>query len=587
MALVRRNVFVGYRREDSAGHAGRLHDRFVARWGTDRVFLDIDSLSPGDDFVEVIDRTLDECLLVVLVIGPRWLDIRDDQGCRRIDNSVDYHRREIEQSLQRKVRMIPVLVGGARMPIPSNLPESLSGLCRLNAFEVSDRRFNHDSLKLVEVMNVILSEEIARYEIAEAQASAQSTLNDRTHIKTKQGNIQSKEDQPERSDGLAGGNSSSGAKEHPIEPPINSIRDESRQKKSIAYEKFFSIERIGQGLPKEKARELASKLRNIKGEHIAVFSGALLVIFFFLKGLFWPILKSNYPIVVTPSGEIQATSANVQYSKPPQESVSRSSRDAPGPAQGSMAVAESASSPISRTTDSGSTVTRASVTSSMTPITRPRTPTTHEPAASSISQTTNPVGTPASDSASGVSASSSSPHYTPAKGSTTNSNSATSNQSQRIDADLDTRNGSKRQTDSEPSDRNPQRQVVESNTAGQAASKPSNARVDNSHIALGAMSVKSALGEPMRFLIEVKGLSQDNLNSAKFRLASPDAYRAAGVDYSELLDSASLRLVPQADGSLGLEIRTTRPITEPVLDVIIEANFPNGRVVRNYTLLFY
>lgn len=148
-----RSVFLSYRREDSAGHTGRMHDRFVQRWGSDRVFLDIDNIPPGEDFVDAIDRTLNECAIVLVVIGPRWLDARDSRGGRRLDSETDFHRLEIERALQRKIRVLPVLVGGAHMPGQTDLPAGLAALARRNAFEVTDRRFNFDAGNLVDAID--------------------------------------------------------------------------------------------------------------------------------------------------------------------------------------------------------------------------------------------------------------------------------------------------------------------------------------------------------------------------------------------------------------------------------------------------
>jgi hypothetical protein len=164
------NVFLSYRREDSAGYTGRLHDRFIERWGQSRVFWDLDTIEPGDDFVEVIDRTLAQCAVMVAVIGPRWLTATDAAGRRRIDQPSDYHRIEIERALQRRIRIIPTLVGGAHMPTENELPESLYALARRNAVEVSDKRFNYDAEMLADAVDRILANAQGA---AEVQAQAQ------------------------------------------------------------------------------------------------------------------------------------------------------------------------------------------------------------------------------------------------------------------------------------------------------------------------------------------------------------------------------------------------------------------------------
>ena len=166
-----RSIFLSYRRDDTGGHTGRLYDKLVHQLGEERVFLDIDNVPIGVDFVDAIDQTLDECLVVVVMIGPRWLATPSADGSRRIDNVGDFHRLEIERALVRDLRIVPVLVGGASMPQQSELPISIRPLARRNAFELTDRRFGLDAAKLVEVLQSALLEEERRQAIAEREAN--------------------------------------------------------------------------------------------------------------------------------------------------------------------------------------------------------------------------------------------------------------------------------------------------------------------------------------------------------------------------------------------------------------------------------
>src|SRR5262249_4101286 len=118
-------LFINYRREDTAPHAGRLYDRLAAHFGVDQVFMDIDQIDPGEDFVEVINRKIGSCEIAIVAIGPNWLGATDAAGNRRLDDSEDFVRMEIVAALERKIRVIPVLVGGARMPRKQDLPEAL------------------------------------------------------------------------------------------------------------------------------------------------------------------------------------------------------------------------------------------------------------------------------------------------------------------------------------------------------------------------------------------------------------------------------------------------------------------------------
>ena len=146
------SVFISYRRADAAGYAGRLYDRLVEALGRDHVFMDIDSISYGEDFVEAISRTLAECDIVLVLIGPNWLNISDPNGARRLDSPVDTVRLEVATALELKRRVIPVLVGGAVMPDAQLLPAPLTALSRRNAIDISDRRFNKDAQELVDTL---------------------------------------------------------------------------------------------------------------------------------------------------------------------------------------------------------------------------------------------------------------------------------------------------------------------------------------------------------------------------------------------------------------------------------------------------
>src|SRR5258708_3801751 len=118
-------IFISYRREDSAPYAGRLYDWIVQRFGKERIFMDIDTLQPGDDFVDVVEEKVGACDALIALIGKDWLRCLDDEGKRRLDNPEDFVRLEIVSALNRNVRVIPVLLDGTRMPRSHDLPEPL------------------------------------------------------------------------------------------------------------------------------------------------------------------------------------------------------------------------------------------------------------------------------------------------------------------------------------------------------------------------------------------------------------------------------------------------------------------------------
>jgi Tol biopolymer transport system component len=145
-------IFISYRRTDSAGHAGRLYDALSMRFGDDRVFMDIDQIPIASDFRQVIADALARTDLVLVVIGPSWLSITDRDGRRRLDDPADLVRLEIVESLRRNVRVLPVLVEGAHMPAAEDLPEPLAPLARIQALELSDRRWRSDLEEFLEAV---------------------------------------------------------------------------------------------------------------------------------------------------------------------------------------------------------------------------------------------------------------------------------------------------------------------------------------------------------------------------------------------------------------------------------------------------
>src|SRR5690349_3104921 len=130
-------VFLSYRREDVPDATDRLATALAQRLGENQVFLDVDSIEIGAEFATVVGDWIERCDVVLAVIGRSWVSATDDEGRRRLDNPGDYVRLEIEAGLERDVRVVPVLIHGARMPKRSEVPESLSPLLDRNAVELS------------------------------------------------------------------------------------------------------------------------------------------------------------------------------------------------------------------------------------------------------------------------------------------------------------------------------------------------------------------------------------------------------------------------------------------------------------------
>ncbi len=149
-------VFISYRRQESSGMAGRLYDRLAARFGANQVFMDVDTIALGVDFAEVISQAVTTCAVLLAVIGPHWLSATDEDGQRRLDDPDDIVRLEIGAALERDVRVIPILVEGAVMPRAGELPESLAGLARRNAFSLRHESFRVDVDRLLAEIEPIL-----------------------------------------------------------------------------------------------------------------------------------------------------------------------------------------------------------------------------------------------------------------------------------------------------------------------------------------------------------------------------------------------------------------------------------------------
>src|SRR5262245_28822469 len=156
-------TFISYRRDDAAGYAGRLHEALENRLGRNRVFRDVDTLEPGQDFVEAIESRLADCRVFLAMIGREWLDARDSAGRRRLDQPDDYVRLEIVNALSRRnVRVIPVLIEGASMPPAESLPEDVRPLTRKQAVHLRDDAWDHDVDRLASVIAEVTPTSSAR-----------------------------------------------------------------------------------------------------------------------------------------------------------------------------------------------------------------------------------------------------------------------------------------------------------------------------------------------------------------------------------------------------------------------------------------
>ena len=137
-------IFISYRREDTQDAAGRLYDALAQHFGRDQVFMDVDTIPPGVDFVEFIEAEVARCDVLIALIGRQWLTVADSTGRRRLNRPTDFVRMEIVAALRRDIRVVPVLVQGASMPSADELPRPLKGLARRNAVEFRHATWRSD-----------------------------------------------------------------------------------------------------------------------------------------------------------------------------------------------------------------------------------------------------------------------------------------------------------------------------------------------------------------------------------------------------------------------------------------------------------
>jgi hypothetical protein len=151
-------IFISYRRDDAAPWARLFYTSLFNHFPQSLIFMDVDTIKPGADFVEAIETSVGSCDVLIAVIGRSWLTSSDEEGSRRLDNPDDLVRLEIATALKRGIRVIPVLVEGAFMPRSDQLPDDLKALVRRNALEVSHNRFEADAERMIaEVERALLA----------------------------------------------------------------------------------------------------------------------------------------------------------------------------------------------------------------------------------------------------------------------------------------------------------------------------------------------------------------------------------------------------------------------------------------------
>jgi TIR domain len=157
-------IFISYRRAESLVEARALYER-LARDFPGRVFIDLEGIDFGDDFVESLQRQMVGCQVMLVLIGPGWLGQAQDGGSLRpIDDDNDFVRIELRVALQRGIRVVPVLLNGATLPKVTDLPVELRSLVRRQAMTFDFHRFDRDAGALSGMLRRMVKAQVANAE---------------------------------------------------------------------------------------------------------------------------------------------------------------------------------------------------------------------------------------------------------------------------------------------------------------------------------------------------------------------------------------------------------------------------------------
>jgi hypothetical protein len=163
-------VFISYRRSDSAAYAGRVWDRLERDLGRHSLFMDVAAIPLGTNFPEVLHEEVAKCSVLLAMIGPNWLDARDEHQKRRLDDPNDYVRIEIAQALQRGIPVIPILLDSATIPKADQLPKDLKELASRNGMDIHHASFHDDMNRLIRALKGQLDQAVSSDEQTTADA---------------------------------------------------------------------------------------------------------------------------------------------------------------------------------------------------------------------------------------------------------------------------------------------------------------------------------------------------------------------------------------------------------------------------------
>ncbi|HKY23400.1 MAG TPA: toll/interleukin-1 receptor domain-containing protein, partial [Vicinamibacterales bacterium] len=148
------DLFISYRRSDSAGHARALYRDLCRRFDKQSIFFDRESIEAGTIFPERLREAVESCRVLLALIAPGWLETKAPGGGRRLDSEDDFVRQEIASALQLGRKVIPVLFDDTPMPQAAQLPEPLRGLAARDALSLRGKNFEYD-VQLEELVRLL------------------------------------------------------------------------------------------------------------------------------------------------------------------------------------------------------------------------------------------------------------------------------------------------------------------------------------------------------------------------------------------------------------------------------------------------
>jgi TIR domain len=153
-----KRVFISYRREDTAPVARLIYDRLWRVLSKANVFFDVSTIAGGEDFQNRIATGIGKSDATLVLIGDGWLKETPERKIRIWDDN-DYVRAEVRESLARPMLLLPILVAGAHMPKPEQLPEDIRAIVTKNALPLRHESFDDDAENILSAITGVSARE--------------------------------------------------------------------------------------------------------------------------------------------------------------------------------------------------------------------------------------------------------------------------------------------------------------------------------------------------------------------------------------------------------------------------------------------